>query len=164
MCLYLVIGAFAGGNDGPTDLGVSRGTRLSEFTDDDARRACESVQDEDFELNLSHRQECTLAGVFYAETQTDCIVIRDNCLAEEPEPDPTPTPEDCSGASASETASCTATVGDVEDWFNAQVSETRAYYNGLDCSDVGADNEPPTVVKCQQLASQCPELFGDVVE
>lgn len=128
--------------------GLSRDTVLSAIdADAHAVATCESLSAISF--GLTHVQMCSIAGTGLSDDPTNCDEYVADCLERTPQWPPI----ECGAVRAADFAHCNATLGQIEDCLNAQVSIYHRYFASLTCANVG--NEPSL-----PIAEECRELHG----
>ncbi len=173
-------GDSAGGS--PTvESGVPPAKTIDSLTDAEGAKLCDAYAAAASRV-VTPAQACTLAGLLFAETPSDCEQFAQLCRqdpgafndggdgGDDPEMD------DCPFRTADDRAKCTASIDEIETCFNATLANARALVSGLSCSSAGGgdsisdrlsaafggtdlDSLEEVPSECASVQVKCPELF-----
>ncbi len=170
------IGCSSGGGDGPSH-GVSPSKKLNTLTQQEIDEICEniesrmtSVSDSISSLEADDDLMCTAEAIFTTQmmdgTTADCESVKQQCLEEsqqrkrEEDRDESSGDEEIPCRTMEELADCEATVGDIDDCFNAYISEmtkavkqAKAEIDKISCSNLEVDLE-----RLEDMASDIPDM------
>ena len=136
-----------GGSDSTSNTGgVPRGTALKDLTRNDLVSLCKAN-----EAKLESLGSCSTAGL-EENTQAECQAVVSEC---EKSTTASYSDADCDGASTSDIANCTVSVGEFADCLD----ELQSYLGSLSCKDAGKPLVPPSCFS--SVSTKCPGLFDD---
>jgi hypothetical protein len=159
-----------GGSGGSTtvDSGVAEDKVANQLTDQEAKQVCESVgKAAEAALSGADAQKATCGFTAYTlasftggdDPAAACKMAYDECLK---------APQESTGGECTNpTATCTATVGEIEKCFTDTLSQLKALFSTLPgCDDVGKDVTPPSQgtspASCKVVQEKCPEVLSDM--
>lgn len=174
VCVGIWIGCGSGDGGGTTDIdfGIASDKALSDVTSEEMMTACERTRDAMQSMINPDRlvpKVCTLMAVGPAETEAECVQLRDECLelfaqnSEQAGELESAGDIECDG-DVSEFEGCDVTVGELETCLNDSLDAILAVFDQYTCADAAGvdgdefagldlDLEPPA--SCQPLVDRC---------
>ncbi len=163
-CAAIALCACGGGSSIST--GLPRDKQLNTLTPADLKSACLNAQKSARQASESTlRGVCAAQALYKSETEAECTAGLDACvtaaqasLAHATDPAICDQP---STVSTTPFASCTATVGDLEDCENAAGDSVAQNYGSITCASAKPVISNPYMSSgCSSINAKCPSIFG----
>lgn len=148
--------------------GIDPGTPVGDLSDAQAQRLCDEVANAALDV-LTHPRIlggfCTLEGILFAllaapaEREQVCTEFVESCSNPAGFPDIAVVGANCGQPSAT----CDATVGEIETCVNAALAALEVFYLDISCSGLAQIQIAPVLplppTNCQAVQARCPNLY-----